>query len=151
MSATLRAPGSHGAPATLAASGIAPGDTVEQVMTLRNTGSAAWTQVALTTAASPSSLLDTDVRSGLQVRIDRCSVPWTEQGASPRRRYACRGTRSVVLAPGPAIRTRARLAGLHAAVPGASDQLRVATSLPRRAGNQFQGLSSTIELTLQTS
>ena len=86
---------------TLGANGLLPGDTMQRVIDLQNTGipgSDDLAAVSLTTSASLSSLLDTDATNGLQMAIDRCSVPWTESGTSPAFTYSCSGTTSSVLA-----------------------------------------------------
>ncbi|HEV8627054.1 MAG TPA: TasA family protein, partial [Acidimicrobiia bacterium] len=59
---------------TVNASGLVPGDTVQRSFDITNTGSQDMASVALTTTASPSSLLDTDTTNGLQMVVDRCSV-----------------------------------------------------------------------------
>lgn len=68
---------------TVNASGLVPGDTVQRSFDLSNTGSQDLASVALTSTASPSTLLDTDATNGLQMVIDRCSVAWTEAGSNP--------------------------------------------------------------------
>ena len=62
---------------------VAAGDTMQRSVTLSNTGTIDLSGVTLTTTASPSSLLDTDVTDGLQMLIEKCSVAWTEAGSSP--------------------------------------------------------------------
>src|SRR5919199_4699054 len=56
---------------TVGATGLVPGDTVERAVNLVNNGVAGSDNLAsitLTTAASPSSLLDTDTTNGLQMQ-----------------------------------------------------------------------------------
>ena len=77
---------------SVAASGAIPGDTVQRAVTLTNSGDQNLTAITLTTAAAPSSKLDTDAVNGLQMQIDACStVPWTEAGTSPSFTYTCSG------------------------------------------------------------
>ena len=79
----LGAAGSAANRLTVASTGLVAGDTVQRAATLTNTGTQNLAAVTLTTAATTSSILDTDITNGLQVAIDRCSVPWTEAGTDP--------------------------------------------------------------------
>ena len=74
------------------------GDTIQRSVDLINNGGQRGQPVLdrLTTTASPSSLLDTEPTSGLQMVIEKCSVAWTES-ASPYT-YTCSGTTTTVLA-----------------------------------------------------
>lgn len=131
----------------VAASDMAPGDTVQRSVDLLNSGSIALSAVSLTTSASPSSILDTDAAGGLQMAIDRCSAAWTES-LSPFT-YSCSGTVTPVLASRAVIGSGLALANLSSLAPGTAntDHLRVTLSLPATADNAFQGKSSTITYT----
>jgi hypothetical protein len=125
------------------ASDIAPGDTIERAVDLSNGASTIdLSAVTLTTTASPSSALDTDAANGLQMTVDKCSVPWTESG--PPYTYTCSGSPSTVLASQPVIGSGLALANLSALTAGQTDHLRVTLSLPTTADNSMQGLASTI-------
>ena len=143
VSITLGTAGTAANRLTMGASGLVPGDTVQRAVDLSVNGNQALSAIALTTTASPSSVLDTDATNGLQMMIDECSVPWTESGTSPAFTYTCSGTTSSVLA------NRAVI-GSNLALPGVglnpSDQsyLRVTLTLPTTADNTFQGQSSAI-------
>lgn len=130
---------------SLGATSIAPGDTMQRAVTLTNTGSVDMlaSTVNLTTTAAVSSILDTDSTNGIQLVIDKCSVPWTESGTAPAYTYTCSGATSSVLTNRPVIQTNTALANLttNAATP---NYLRVTTSLPTAAGNAFQNQTSTI-------
>ena len=143
----LGAPGSSSNRLSVNASGIAPGDTIERSVDLVNQGSLALSGVAVTTTASPSSLLDTDAVDGLQMSIDRCSVPWTESGTAPAYTYSCSGTTSSVVASRAVIGANVAMANLGSLVAGATDHLRVTLTLPSSAGNTFQNQASTIGYT----
>jgi spore coat-associated protein N len=135
---------------TLGASGLLPGDTLQRVIDLQNNGIAGsddLAAVSLTTAASPSSLLDTDATDGLQMTIDRCSAPWTESGTSPAFTYSCSGTTSSVLASQAVIGSNLALANLSSLAAGITDHLRVTLALPSSAPNSMQGLASTLSYT----
>lgn len=132
---------------TVNASGLVPGDTVQRAVDLTNSGNQSLSAIALTTAANPSSLLDTDTTNGLQMVIDSCPTAWTEGGTAPAYTYTCGGTVTTVMASAPIITTDATLPGLSSLTPGGTDHLRVTVTLPTSAGNSFQGLTSTVAYT----
>ena len=129
---------------TVNASGLVPGDTVQRSFDIANTGSQDLATVALTTTASPSSLLDTDTTHGLQMVVDRCSVPWTESGSSPAFTYSCSGSTTTIVSSRPVIQSSVTMAGLSALTSGGTDRLRLTLTFPSTAGSTFQGLSSTL-------
>jgi hypothetical protein len=129
---------------SVAASGLVAGDTVQRAVTLSNTGNQNLSAITLTTAATPTSKLDTDAVNGLQLTVDACSVPWTEAGTSPAFTYTCSGTVTSVLAPRAVVGANMALAGLNSVTSAAADNLRVTVTLPAAADNTFQGLSSTV-------
>jgi predicted ribosomally synthesized peptide with SipW-like signal peptide len=129
---------------TVAASGLVPGDTVQRSFNLANTGNQSLASVALTTTASPTSLLDTDATNGLQMVIDKCSTPWVESGSSPAFTYSCGATNTSVIASRAVIGTNLAMAGLDSLTNGGTDHLRVTLTLPAATGNTFQGLNSTV-------
>lgn len=132
---------------TVNATGVVPGDTIQRAFDLNNTGNQNLASVAVTTTAAPSSLLDTDATNGLQMVIDRCSLPWTEAGVSPAFTYSCTGvgaTLSTIIASRAVIGSNLTMAGLSALSSGGSDHLRVTLTLPSAAPNTFQALTSTI-------
>jgi predicted ribosomally synthesized peptide with SipW-like signal peptide len=133
---------------TIGANGLVAGDTVQRAVDLINSGSGSSDNLAsiqLTTAAAPSSTLDTDASNGLQMVIDRCSVSWTES-ASPYT-YTCGGSTSTVLASRPVIGSNLALSNLAALTTGSTDHLRVTLTLPALAPNSLQGQSSTLSYT----
>jgi hypothetical protein len=132
---------------TVNATAIAPGDTIQRSVDLSNTGSIDFGSVTLGTAASPSSLLDTDATNGLQMVIDRCSTAWTEAGTAPAYTYTCGGTTSSVVATRAVIGSTIALSNLSSITAGSTDKLRVTLTLPSAAGNTFQNQSSTIAYT----
>ena len=131
----------------IGATGVAPGDTIQRSVDLINSGSLNLASVGLTTTATTSSLLDTDTVNGLQMVIDKCSVPWTEGGVAPAYTYTCSGVTSAVLASTPVVGANMTLNNLSALTAGNTDHLRVTLTLPASAGNTFQGLTSTIQYT----
>lgn len=129
---------------TVNASGLVPGDTVQRSFDLSNTGSQDLASVAVTTTASPSSLLDTDTTNGLQMVVDRCSAAWTESGSSPAFTYSCSGSTTTIVSSRPVIQSALTMTGLSALTAGGSDHLRLTLTFPSSAGSTFQGLSSTL-------
>lgn len=129
---------------TVAASNIAPGDTMARSVDLINQGSLDLSGVTLTTTASPTSLLDTDTTNGLQMVIDRCSAAWTEAGSSPAFTYTCGGTTTTALASRAVIGANLTLGNLTATTSGNTDHLRVTLTLPPAADNTFQNKTSTL-------
>jgi spore coat-associated protein N len=117
------------------ATGIAPTDTIQRSFDLINQGTLNLASITLTSAATTSSLLDTDATNGLQMAIDKCSVAWTESGSSPAFSYTCSGSTTVVLASRAVVGTNLALANLGA------------LTLPSTADNTFQNQASTIQYT----
>jgi hypothetical protein len=126
----------------IGASGLAPGDTIQRSVDLTNSGTLDLASVTLTTTASPSSQLDTDATTGLQMVIDKCSAAWTESG--PPYTYTCSGSTSTVLASRAVIGSNLSLSNLTSTTAGNTDHLRVTLTLPSGAGNSLQNQSSTI-------
>src|SRR6266571_1659975 len=124
------------------ATGVAPSDTIQRSFDLINQGSLNLTAITLTTAATTTSLLDTDATNGLQMVIDRCSAAWTESGSSPAFTYSCSGSTSTVLASRRVIGSSLALSNLGALTAGATDHLRLTLTLPSSADNTFQNQSS---------
>ena len=129
---------------TVNASGLVPGDTVQRSFDITNTGSQDLASVALTTTASPSSLLDTNTTHGLQMVVDRCSVAWTESGSSPAFSYTCGGSTTTVISSRAVIQSALTMSGLSALTAGGTDHLRLTLTFPSTADSTFQGLSSTL-------
>lgn len=125
--------------------GVLPGDRIERLVSLVNTGDSDLNAVTLsTTATAPvggtASPLTTDVKNGLQMTIESCSVPWSGTAAP----YSCSGTSTTVLATGPIIGANRTLASLTALTAGNKDNLKVSATLPASAPNTFQGAIDTI-------
>jgi predicted ribosomally synthesized peptide with SipW-like signal peptide len=130
---------------TVNASAIAPGDTIKRSVDLINSGSIDLASVTLTTTATVSSALDTDAVDGLWMKIDRCSVAWTETGSSPSFSYSCGGSTSAVLANQAIIGANLALGNLTSTTAGNTDRLLVTITFPGGSGTTLQGKSSTIQ------
>ncbi|MFF1252661.1 TasA family protein [Pseudarthrobacter sp. NPDC058329] len=126
--------------------GVLPGDKSEKLVTLANSGDSDLNNVTLSTAAAgtTASLLTTDQTHGLQLTIENCTVPWTGSAAP----YTCAGGTSSVVLTSPIITgTPKALANLTALTAGNTDNLKVTTTLPGTASDDFQGLTSTVDFT----
>jgi hypothetical protein len=132
---------------TVNATNLVPGDSYFRSFDLINGGTKALSSITLTTTATTSSLLDTDATNGLQMVIQRCTVPWTESGTSPNFTYSCSGTTSSVLASRAIVGSTIALSNLTSTAITTTDRLLLTVSFPVAAGNTFQGLSSTISFT----
>jgi predicted ribosomally synthesized peptide with SipW-like signal peptide len=129
---------------TVGASNLVPGDTVQRAVDLTSASSDPLGSVTLQTSGSPSNALLTDP-NGLTVKLDKCSVAWTESGTAPAYTYTCGGTTSSVLVSSAVGGSAVSLAGLAALASGSStDHLLVTTTLPSAAGNNLQSLSTSI-------
>jgi spore coat-associated protein N len=147
VSIALGATGASTNRLTVGASNVVPGDTIQRAVDLINNGGSSadnLSSITLTTTASPSSLLDTEATSGLQMVIEKCSVAWTEAGTAPAYTYTCSGTTSTALASRAVIGANIALSNLSSLTTGATDHLRVTLTLPTAAPNTMQGLTSTI-------
>ena len=133
---------------TVNASGLVPGDTIQRAVDLTNNGTEDLASITLTTAASTSSLLDTDTTYGLQLVIDKCGgTGWTEAGSSPAFTYTCSGGSTPVLTTRAVIGSAISLSSLSALTHGATDHLRVMLTFPSGADDTYQNKTSTISFT----
>ncbi|MEU2351137.1 TasA family protein [Modestobacter sp. NPDC049651] len=129
----------------LSAAGFVPGDTVSRTYDLANTGNLAFSGITLDTAATKSSVLDTDRTNGLQLKVQSCASAWTETKTATGATYACSTAPASVFA-GPAVGF-SQLGQLASLAPGGTDHLLFSLSLPTSADNNFQDKSSTLRLT----
>ena len=121
---------------TIAATDIAPGDTIPREVDVNSTAATLNdATITLGISASPSSLLDTDAVNGLQVQVQTCSVAWTRV-AGPPPTYSCGGTTVTVLATTPVKTletTPANLTPLNSLTAGGQDYVVMTLSLPSAA------------------
>jgi spore coat-associated protein N len=148
VSIALGAPGTAANRFSVAATGLVPGDTVQRAVTLTNAaGNQALSSIVLTTSATTSSKLDTDVTLGLQLKIDSCSTAWTETGTAPAYVYSCSGTTKSVLASKSLIGSNVALSNLSALAANNVDNLVATMTFPAAADNTFQSQSSVVTFT----
>jgi hypothetical protein len=123
------------------ATGLAPGDVAVRTATLDNRGKSAIGAIAFSVAVTRSSALDRDPRAGLQIRVDRCSTPWTAGSGTV---LSCAGRVSEVVGWRPLAASLSpwQLGSLPAK---ASEYLRVSLLLPANAGAPQAGRRTTIE------
>src|SRR5689334_6298427 len=70
---------------------MVPGDTIARTVTLtRSTDTEAFGSVKITTAGTSSNLLTSDATNGLQMKVEECSVAWSNG--------SCSGTTTTVIA-----------------------------------------------------
>jgi hypothetical protein len=114
------------------ASDLAPGDLVARTATLANRGTGAIGAIALS--------VNVEGGSGLQIRVDRCSTPWTFRGGALR----CAGRLAEVVGWRPLAASRSpwQLGSLPAK---SSEYLRVSLQLPPDTPPTLAGRSTTIE------
>nr|WP_275585362.1 TasA family protein [Blastococcus saxobsidens] len=122
--------------------GLVPGDTLATPFDLRNDGTLAWSSVSFESAASRSSLLDTDRVNGLQMVVQSCSSPWTVTGPGA---YGCGGTVTDFYT-GPVVMDEV-LEGAASLAPGRVDHLLATIVFPQSAGNALQGQVTDLAIT----
>ncbi|WP_143028742.1 hypothetical protein [Quadrisphaera sp. DSM 44207] len=130
---------------------LAPGDVYRRAFDVTNSGTAAFAAYTVSTTATTSSLLDTDGTNGLQVKLERCSAPWTETGTGPALAYTCPGTTALALPARRVAMTAVPLSGMLSAAPGGTDHMLLTVTLPATADNSFQNQMSAITYTFNGS
>ncbi|HEU4545629.1 MAG TPA: TasA family protein [Microlunatus sp.] len=125
--------------------GFLPGDSITRAVNLVNDGNSALGSVSLSSVATASSVLTTDLSNGLQLAVKKCSVAWTQGGTAQAPTYTCSGTETLV-GSGPAVNNMA-VNGAAALNPGGTDHLTFSISLPGTADNTFQGKTASLSLT----
>ncbi|KQQ05912.1 MULTISPECIES: hypothetical protein [unclassified Rathayibacter] len=115
--------------------GLLPGGTARRLLDLSNAGTVAMSALQLESSAGVS------LSDGVQLALDRCSQPWSADGAT------CGGTVTVVASDRPAT-ARIGLPGSPALAIGATDHLRLTLRLPESAPTGAQGTSSTLSITV---
>jgi spore coat-associated protein N len=137
---------------TIPATGVVPGDTIQRVVKLSNTGNQNLASLTLTTVATPATTaLTTDATNGLQLKVDKCSTGWVEAGTSPKFTYTCGGTVTSIVASRPVIGLNLALTGLSSLNAMTNDSLLVTVSLPSVAGNALQNLSTAVNFTFDAT
>ena len=126
-------------------SGFVAGDSLSRAVDLNNNGSSPLASVTLASTAPASTLLTSDTTSGLQLAVTSCPVAWTQGGTAAAPTYACSGS-VTSLYWGPAVMSNA-LTAVSSLNAGGADHLLLTLALPTTAGNDFEGLSSTLDLT----
>jgi spore coat-associated protein N len=140
MTTTLGAPSGAGAFSFGTFADMVPGESVTRFLDVANTGTLDFTYV-MSSAATASSALNTDVTNGLQLEIKQCSLAWTGVDSC-----GAGGTVSTLytgrLAPlaGQPVSLGTVSAG------GGTAHLQLKVTLPGTA-TALSGLSSTLELT----
>ena len=144
---------------SVSADGMVPGDTAQRRVKLSNPSTAGnqdLQSIVLTTAATTSSVLDTDATDGLQMKIEKCGglLGWLESVSTPYT-YTCDqavpgdnlGPRTTVVAQRAIVGSNIAMSSMSALTVGNTDDMVVTVTLPSTAGNSFQGKSSTVQFT----
>lgn len=144
---------------SVSADGMVPGDTAQRRVKLTNPAVGAnqdLYSIVLTTAATTSSVLDTDATDGLHVKIEKCTglLGWLESVTTPYT-YTCDqtilgdnlGPRTTVVARRAIIGSEIAMSSMSALTVGNTDDLVVTVDLPDSADNDFQGKTSTVQFT----
>jgi spore coat-associated protein N len=124
------------------AADLAAGDVVARTATLENRGKGAIGAITLAVEVTQSSALDRDSRSGLRIRVDRCSKAWAASTGGRSLRCAGRVTAIVGWRPLAASRSPWQLGSLAAR---SSEWLRVSLQLPEDASADLAGRRTTIQ------
>ena len=124
--------------------GLAAGDQMQRPFDLTNVGKKNFSALAVTTAASPSSPLDSDAANGLQLRIDSCSSGWKKVKGTQE--YACKKPPRGLVALRPVIGSGVVLQGLTLA-KAKTAHLLLTVSLPATAPNALQGQTTSLTYT----
>jgi hypothetical protein len=114
---------------TTAITAMGPGDTFNRYIDLSNSGTLDGATPTLQISSSDTGTLTESTTAGLQVVIQACTVAWTNTGT-------CGGTTTSVLASTPVktLKTSATTITLPSVLTGATNFLKISTSLP--AGNE---------------
>ena len=124
--------------------GFLPGDSMTRAVNLVNDGNSPLGSVTLSSSATVSSVLTTDLTNGLQLTVKKCSVAWTQGGTAQAPAYSCSGTETL-LGSGPVVNNVA-INGAAALNAGGTDYLTFSISLPASADNTFQGKTASLSL-----
>jgi len=124
------------------AADLAAGDVVARTATLENRGKGALGAIALAVDVTRSSTLDRDARSGLRIRVDRCSTVWSAAPSGRSLQCAGRVTEIVGWRPLAASRSPWQLGSLRA---NSSEWLRVSLQLPPGASADLAGRRTAIQ------
>lgn len=125
--------------------GFVPGDSITRAVNLVNDGNSPLSSVSLSSSATASSVLTTDISNGLQLAVKKCSVAWTQGGTASAATYTCAGTETII-GSGPVV-SNFTVNGAAALNAGGTDYLTFSISLPASADNTFQGKSASLSLT----
>jgi hypothetical protein len=137
--------GPVGATIPVSTDGFLPGDSLTRAVNLVNNGSSPLGSVVLGTSVATPSILTTNTTSGLQMAVKSCAVAWTQGGTPSAPTYTCSNGEKL-LASGPAV-SNTTLSNPASLVPGGTDYLTFAISLPTSADDTFQGKSAALSLT----
>ena len=129
----------------MAADKFVPGDSLSRSVNLVNNGTANFSSLNLTsTSTGDVNALTNGAANGLKLSVKSCSVPWTKPTTTT---YACTGGTTKALVTDAAAVSSTTLPTPASLTSGGTDYLVVTLALPAAAGNEFQGLKSSLALT----
>lgn len=131
---------------TTAVTNLEPGDIFYRSFDLISS-TTLMVSVTLTITDSAGAPTLSGTSDGLQLILQRCSIPWTESGSGPVFTYTCAGTTTNLVAAGNVLRTTS-LSGLDALNSSATlpttDHLMATLQLPASSPSSAQSATSTI-------
>lgn len=134
----------------VAVTGMVPGDSIQRSVTLvRGVNSETFGSIKLTAAGTTSNFLTSDGTNGLQLVVERCTVPWSTSGNA----LTCSGATSTQIASKQVVTAPTDLTGALTDLNSGSRTayLALKLTLPAAADNTFQGLSNTINFTFDAT
>lgn len=125
--------------------GLAPGDTVRRAynvgISVPQARTATGPKITLKIDTSRSSMLDTSLAEGLQLRMESCTVAWkARQGRSD---FSCAGRPAVVFDWAPIAFLKPHTLTISSAAQG-TQHLLLTFRLPTTAGNAFEAQASVL-------
>ncbi len=127
-----------------AVTGLAPGDTIHRVYNVGLTAPVSArtpTKVLMKITATQSSILDTALDDGLELRVDRCTAAWKQRVG--RSAFSCAGRTSSVFGWVPIAFLKDKTIVVSSAADG-TQHLLLTFRLPASAGNAFEARASVL-------
>ncbi|HEX2052331.1 MAG TPA: signal peptidase I [Actinomycetota bacterium] len=135
----------------LVISDLLPGEQLERVAELRNTGSVALGSLQMEVTGGTDALLNPT--NGLQISVQRCTSAWsTGTDAAGRPTASCAGTTTALVADRPILgRTTLDLSAMNVRTPGGSDYLRFVLRLPETSPSPISGAQPTAAISFRAA
>ncbi|PYI65033.1 hypothetical protein CVV68_19915 [Arthrobacter livingstonensis] len=118
---------------------LSPGGTTQQLVNLKNTGSISVSERQLAYSPDPATTI-TDPSGGVQLHVQKCSVPWTGKPENPN----CPGQATEVIPDRP-VTGRSNGLGASSATPAGIDHLQFTFRLPTSSPGNTQNTTTNIQ------